>query len=224
MIAVFTRAFLQLRDPILLRVILMCVLTTIIVYVALFLGLGWALRNTTFFALPWMDTLADLGAGVAAGVLAWLLFPGVVTGIMGLMLDDVVAAVESRHYSHIGPPRPVPLTETLKSSAKLVGLTVGLNLLLLPLYIVLIFVPPMNLVLFYLVNGRLLGREYFEAVALRRGDETTTAALRGQFRWSVLGAGAITTFLLTIPVINLVAPVIGAAAMVHLFHKLTVRV
>lgn len=224
MIAVFTRAFLQLRDPILLRVILMCVLTTIIVYVALFLGLGWALRNTTFFALPWMDTLADLGAGVTAGVLAWLLFPGVVTGIMGLMLDDVVAAVEARHYSHLGTPRAVPLTEILKSSAKLVGLTVGLNLLLLPLYIVLIFIPPLNLVLFYLVNGRLLGREYFEAVALRRGDEATTAALRGQFRWSVLGAGAITAFLLTIPVVNLVAPVVGAAAMVHLFHKLTGRV
>jgi CysZ protein len=223
MIAVFTRAFLQLRDPILLRVILMCVATTIIVYLLLFLGLGWALRNTTFFALPWMDTLADLGAGVAAGVLAWLLFPGVVTGIMGMMLDDVVAAVEARHYGHLGTSRAVPLTETLKSSAKLVGLTVGLNLLLLPLYIVLIFIPPLNLVLFYLVNGRLLGREYFEAVALRRGDEETTAALRGQFRWSVLGAGAITTFLLTIPVVNLVAPVVGAAAMVHLFHKLTGR-
>jgi len=94
----------------------------------------------------------------------------------------------------------------------------------LPLYLVLIFIPPLNLVLFYLVNGQLLGREYFEAVALRRFDAATVAQMRQAYRWQILGAGAITTGLLTIPAINLVAPVIGAVAMVYFFHKLAGRV
>lgn len=223
MIAIFVRSFAQLTDPILLRLILVTVLVTVIIYAALFFGLGWLLTNTEIFALPWMDTLADIGAGLSAAIVAWLLFPGIVSGVLGVMLDQVVAAVESRHYSHLPSPRHVSFMEMLRSSSKLVALTVGLNLLLLPLYMLLIFAPPLNLVLFYVVNGRLLGREYFEAVALRRFDEAVTQSLRIQFRWRILAAGALTTVLLTIPVINLVAPIVGATAMVHLFHKLTDR-
>lgn len=223
MIAIFVRSFAQLTDPILLRLILVTVLVTVIIYAALFFGLGWLLTNTEIFALPWMDTLADIGAGLSAAIVAWLLFPGIVSGVLGVMLDQVVAAVESRHYSHLPSPRRVSFMEMLRSSSKLVALTVGLNLLLLPLYVLLIFAPPLNLVLFYVVNGRLLGREYFEAVALRRFDEAVTQSLRIQFRWRILAAGALTTVLLTIPVINLVAPIVGATAMVHLFHKLTDR-
>jgi CysZ protein len=224
MIRIFTNAVLQLKDPKVIRLVFISIGITVLVYVALFVSLGWVLRSTAIAELPWVETLLDLGAGVAAGVLAWFLFPGVVTGILGVMLEAVVAAVESRHYAHLGPARQTPLAETLASSAKLIGTTVGLNLVLLPLYLVLVFLPPLNLVLFYFVNGRLLGREFFEAVALRRFDATAVAQLRQTHRWQIVGAGAITTALLTVPVINLVAPVIGAVAMVHLFHKLTGRV
>jgi len=36
-------------------------------------------------------------------------------------------------------------------------------------------------------------------------------------------AGGLTAFLLTVPVVNLVAPIIGTAAMVHVFEKLRQR-
>jgi uncharacterized protein involved in cysteine biosynthesis len=223
MINAFTLGFLQLKDPRILRVVLVSIAATIVVYAALFAGLAWLLGATSVAEVPWLETLLDAGAGLAAGVLAWLLFPGVVTGVIGVLLDDVVAAVERRHYAHLGPGRDVPLAEIVGSSARLIAATVGLNLLLLPLYLALVFLPPLNLVLYYLVNGRLLGREYFEAVALRRLDGPTVAAWRQNHRWLIWGTGVVTTALLTVPVVNMVAPVIGTAAMVHLFHKLTVR-
>ena len=47
--------------------------------------------------------------------------------------------------------------------------------------------------------------------------------LRRAFRSRVLLAGIILTFLMTIPVVNLLAPVLGAAFMVHVVHDLMRR-
>jgi uncharacterized protein involved in cysteine biosynthesis len=74
---------------------------------------------------------------------------------------------------------------------------------------------------FYGVNGYLLGREYYELVALRR---LPAVPLRGRWRAErprLVLAGAIIAFLLTVPVLNLVAPIIATAFMVHLFHGRT---
>jgi uncharacterized protein involved in cysteine biosynthesis len=77
---------------------------------------------------------------------------------------------------------------------------------------------------FYAVNGYLLGREYFELVALRRVDATEAEAMRSRFRGRMFLAGLVTAFLLTVPFVNLVAPIIGTAAMVHLFEAWRARV
>jgi len=223
MISAFLEAFRELKDPKVIRLLLTCVGLTLAVYLGLFAVLVWALRTFDWGVLPWMETLIDLGAGVAAGLIAWVLFPGVVSGVMGVYLERIIAAVEAAHYGHLGAARDVPLTENLGASAKLIGLSIGLNLILLPVYVALIFLPPFNLILFYAVNGRLIGVEYFNAVALRRMDTAAAALMFQTHKWRIVTAGALTTFLLTIPILNLAAPVIGTAAMVHLFHKLTGR-
>ncbi|MBL8629765.1 MAG: EI24 domain-containing protein [Rhodospirillaceae bacterium] len=220
MIQAFTTAVMQLRDPRLLKLVLGCIAITVAVYVALFVGLGWVLRTTTLAQLPWLDTLMDLGVGLAAAVLAWLMFPGIVSGVMALVLERVARVVEARTYPHLPPARAIPIMESLGHSLRLLLATIGLNLLCLPLYVVLVFIPPLNLLLFYGVNGKILGREYFETVALRHRDSAAVARLRTQFKGTIWGAGALTTILLTIPGLNLIAPIIGLAAMVHLFHKL----
>ncbi len=102
-------------------------------------------------------------------------------------------------------------------------MSVGLNVILLPLYLALIFVPPLNVVVFYAVNGRLLGREYFETVATRRLNQEGLRAFRRAHARTLWLTGAIITFMLTVPLLNMIAPVIGAAVMVHVFQKLTAR-
>ncbi|MDX2221299.1 MAG: EI24 domain-containing protein [Rhodospirillaceae bacterium] len=215
--------FLDLKNPRLWVLVAKCAALTLAVYAALFAALVWLLRNSQVSELPWLETLADWGAGTLAAVLATLVFPGVVSAVLSVFLDDVVRLVEADRYADRGPGRDVPVTEAVSSAVGLAAWTVGLNLVFLPLYLVLFFIPPLNLVVYYLLNGRLLGREYFETVALRRVDAAAMAALRRQHAGTIWLAGAATAALLTVPIVNLVAAVVGVAAMVHIFHKLTGR-
>jgi CysZ protein len=140
--------------------------------------------------------------------------------IMAMLLDDIAAAVERRYYPELPPGREQPLVEAILGNLIFIAVTLILNLLVLPLYFVLIFIPPLNLLLFYLLNGYLLGREYFEMVAARRLDLAATKRLRRDFRGRVILAGAVIAFLLTIPIVNLVTPIIATAFMLHTFEDL----
>ena len=96
-------------------------------------------------------------------------------------------------------------------------LTVILNLLALPFYLLL---PGINFFVFLGLNGYLFGRTYFEVVALRRLDRGTAKAVRRHFAGRVFIGGLVITGLFSLPLVNLVAPVIATAFMVHVFESL----
>jgi CysZ protein len=91
---------------------------------------------------------------------------------------------------------------------------VALNILVLPLYLV----PGLNLVVFYVLNGCLFGREYAEAVALRRMPPPEVRAWRRAHGGTLWLAGVAITLVMMIPVVNAVAPVVAAVFMTHVFH------
>ena len=213
MIRAFTKAIAQLSDPPIRAVVWKSIAGTILIFVVLFIAVGWGLANTSFFEIGWIDTTLDLFGGLATVFLALILFPGIVSSMVSVFLEDIAEAVEARHYQSLGPARTLGLGPLLATTARLIGLTLVLNLLALPFYLI----PGVNLVVFYGLNGYLLGREYFEIVALRRLDVEPAKVMRRQNRAQVWLTGAATTFLLSIPVVNMIAPVLGTAAMVHLF-------
>jgi CysZ protein len=221
MIGAFSKAFAQLADGGVLRVLFLSIAAAIVIYSLLIAGVFWTLGQFDITALPWLDTAADWGAGLAAVVIATLLFPGILSAVVGLFLESVAAAVERRHYSDLPKAQPAHWRDSALAALRLGGLTAVLNLLLLPLYLLFIFIPPLSFALYYAVNGKLLGREYFEIVALRRMNAAAVADLRRRNKGVIWRAGAITAGLLTVPILNLAAPVIGTAAMVHVFQKLT---
>ncbi len=223
MIKAFTEGFLQLKDPRLFKLLARAAGLALALYIALFLALVWLLRSTQISAISWIEALADWGAGLAAGIVATILFPGLVTAVCGVFLDEVAAGVEALHYPNAGPARRISVAESLVSGARLAAWSLGINLLFLPLYLILLFVPPINLVVFAMINGRMIGRDYFETVAARRLSPAAVKELRLAHSGTLWLAGALTAGLLTIPGLNLVAPVVGVAAMVHIFHKLTVQ-
>jgi uncharacterized protein involved in cysteine biosynthesis len=95
---------------------------------------------------------------------------------------------------------------------------IGLNILALPIY----FIPILNFFVFYILNGYLLGREYFEAVALRRLSAGEVGELWRREKGRLIVAGVVITLMLTIPFLNLVAPVVATAFMLHLFESMRV--
>jgi uncharacterized protein involved in cysteine biosynthesis len=121
------------------------------------------------------------------------------------------------HYPALPPPSQ-SFRQAIAAGFNLTAMVIGVNLLALPFYIALSFLPPLNIVLFYLVNGYLFGREYFETVVYRRevGQAAATRWRAARWRWIV--AGAAIAFVMTLPVLNFVGPIVGVAFFAHLVH------
>lgn len=231
MLAYLSKAISQIGDPVLRRVVLIGIGGSGLVFVLLSALVWWIFSAqvdlTSLSLWDWVESLLDWIAGfvvvMSLIVVSAILFPGVATIIVGFFLEDVVAAVEKKHYPGEPPARPQPVSEVLASTVRFALSVIGLNLLCLPLYLILMFVPPFNLVLYYLLNGYLVSREYFELVALRRMGPAAALQMRRQSRGRILMAGILLTFLLTIPIINFLTPVIATAFMVHVFRGLPGR-
>ena len=216
MLAAFVKAIEQLGDPAIRRVLWISVGLSLLVFALVWTGVGYLLSRTTFFQIGWLDTAIDVLGGFATLAVSWLLFPAVVSTTTGFFLEGVADAVERRHYPNLPPPRSQPLEEVVASAVKFFGLMLLLNLILLPF----LLIPPVFPFVFYGVNGYLLGREYFELVAARRLDPIEARSLRRRHGRTLFIAGVLIAFLLTIPFVNLLAPLVGTAVMVHLFETM----
>jgi CysZ protein len=162
--------------------------------------------------------------GIAAVVLALLaagvLLRGVAVLVIGLFADEIVQAVEAKHY-------PTALTASRKVSlARSVGMGLGsagrfvvVNVALAPLYLILLATGVGPAILFFLVNGWLLGRDLSDMVAVRHLAPAELRAFRGSTALSRFALGLIGTGLFVVPVVNLAAPVISAAMATHWFHR-----
>lgn len=215
MISAYGKAVAQLSDPRIRRVLWISLGLTILLLILLVVGIGFLMTKTVLFDMWWLDGMVDVLGTTAAFILAWILFPAAASSIVGLLLEAVAEAVEARHYPGLEPAPGISVWETVTTTSRLVLLMVVLNLAVLPLYLI----PVINIFVFYLLNGYLLGREYFEMVALRRLRPEKMLSLRRSRGLQVFIAGVVAAFLLTIPFINFLAPVIATAAMVHLFEK-----
>ena len=234
MLTHFSRAVAQLTDPKMRRVLWMGILGALAIFTVLWAAVWWLLVNVDPASIwglativEWMGEAFDWVAGLAffgaLFVATFLMFPAVVTIVVGLFLDQVAEVVEQRHYPELGAPRKQSILETLGSTVKFAMIVVLLNLLVMPVYLILLFIPGANLVLYYLLNGYLIGREFFELAAFRRLEPVEAARLRKTYRGKVMMAGVMLTFLMTVPVVNLLAPVLGAAFMVHVTQDLLRR-
>ncbi|CTQ48243.1 EI24 domain-containing protein [Jannaschia donghaensis] len=220
------RAIGQLGDPRFRRVLLLGVglsLSLLIAFSALMVW-GAAAFVGPSVTLPWLGevTWLDNVAGWAVVpftlIASVFLMVPVASAFTGVFLDRIVDAVEDRHYPGLPPARTQGWGEMLRESAGFLGLVIGVNLLALIAYLVL---APLALFIFWGVNGFLLGREYAQMVALRRMSRTDAEAFRARNRGAIWAMGVLMAIPLSVPILNLLVPVIGAASFAHLFHRLT---
>ena len=221
MLRALTLSIGQLGQPAILRVLGKSLLATLTIFVALGAALYAGLR--TLFAAWVGDGYGGGLAGAAVVVLlvlgAWLLFRVIAVAVLGVFGDEVVAAVEARHYpaAHAAA-RPVRLARSLRMGLGSAGRAVALNLLMVPVYLALLFTAIGPAIAFFLVNAVLLGRDLGEMVASRHMDDATMRGWRGATRAQRFVLGLVGTGLFVVPLVNLVAPILGAAMATHLFH------
>lgn len=220
MFAALSKAFAQLPERTLRQSVILSVLGALIMIIATGF-LSWLLiAKVGVFDVELLDNLSAVIGAIVVVVFAVLFYPATVMIVAGFFVDRVASAVEEKHYSNLPRPRDQGLAEIMKSAVSLLVVTLILNILLMPVYVGTFFIAGLGFVIFYGLNGYLLGREFFEIAAGRHMDPKEARALRRSKRWTVFGAGVIIAVLTTIPILNLAAPVIATAFMVHMFQLL----
>jgi len=221
MLRAFMSSVGQLGDPPILKVLAKTVAVTLLVFAILGFALWWG-ATSLVAAWGWganAGLAAAAGAVMIAIISAWLLFRVVAIAVIGLFADAVVEAVERRHYPDaLARARPVSVARSLRMGLASAGRALLFNLLALPLYLLLLVTGIGTVALFVGVNALLLGRDLGEMVAVRHMDPAAVRGWLATTRTSRLMLGLVVTGLFVVPVLGLVAPILGAAMATHLFH------
>lgn len=168
--------------------------------------------------VSWVDDAVGWGSIALVTVLSVFLMVPVASAITSMFLDTVAQTVEDKHYPKLAPATHVPFTDAIRDSASFLGVLIVANLFALVLYL---FFAPAAPLIFWGLNGFLLGREYFTIAAIRRVGRKEAKVLRKRYAGTIWMAGFLMAVPLTIPFLNLIVPILGAATFTHLFHRLS---
>ena len=220
----FARALSQMGDPRFRRVVFLGVLLAVFLLMGAYAGLLWL--------VDWMDpgsveiplvgpveglgTLLSLSSILLMIVLSVFLMIPTAAAFSGLFLEDVADAVEDRFYPDLPYVTPRGYVDNLIDVANFMGLFLLVNLVLLAA----LALGPLYVPLYWAANGLLIGREYFSLVAGRRMDRAAVRALRRRHFGQVWLAGMLMAAPLSVPLVNLIIPVLGVATFTHMFHRL----
>ena len=221
----FFAALGQLSDPRFRRVFWTGIALTLALLIAASVGfvwfLGWLVGDQV--TLPfigevmWVNDLVSWGSGLLVAILSIFLMIPVASAMTSMFLDTVAQAVEDEHYPNLPNAIAVPFGDALRDTFNFLGVLVAANVFALVLY--LIFAPAAPFI-FWALNGFLLGREYFTLAAIRRVGRAQAKILRARHMMTIWAAGVLMAIPLSVPVLNLLIPILGAATFTHLFHLL----
>lgn len=224
----FFKALGQLGDPRFRRVLWRGLGLTVLLLAGLTAlmgwGVGWLVGDSLTLPLlgevRWVDNLLS-GAFVALMIgLSVLLMVPVASAFVSVFLDEVAEAVEARHYPQLPRVDGAPILDEIRDGVSAFGVLVVANIVAVALTLVL---PIAGLPVFYALNGFLLGREYFTVAAMRREGRAGATALRRRHAGRIWLAGVLMALPLTVPVLNLIVPILGAATFTHIYHGLRRR-
>ncbi len=220
------RAVGQLEDPALLGVLARSLAWSVGCFAALLAASAWAAGAWAQAATAvagsrhWLGMVAGALAGTAgavgAALLALWLFVPVAAVIAALHADRVALAVERHWYPGAPAAVPAPWAPLLWDGLALGLRVLALNLLALAVSLAL---PGVGWLLGWAIAGWALGRGLFMAVAMRHMPRPAALAAYQRARLVVIAQGGILVLVGWVPVLNLLTPIVGAAAMVHVLHQ-----
>ena len=219
MFSAASRALAQIVSPPFRAVLLKSVGLTLVMLAAVWAAAYGALSYFIDAAPEGLRTLIDIvvGIGLIFG-LGFLVAP-VTSLFAGLFLDEVAAEVERVHYPCDPPGREMPLGPAIASALRFTALVIAVNLLVL----LLVLLPGINIGAFFVANAYLLGREYFEQVAMRFHPREEALELRRRNGVKVFLAGLLVAAVLAVPIVNILTPLFATAFMVHVYKDIIGR-
>jgi CysZ protein len=190
---------------------------TLAILVLAWFGLEHALSYLVTSSNPWIATTIAVLTGLGLFVGMIFLVAPITALVAGFYLDDLAEQVETGANPKWPAGRPLPAGQGLALSARfaLVALLVNLCALML------LLVPGVNAIAFLAANAYLMGREYFELAAMRYRPVAEARALRKANGRYLFAAGLPIALFLSVPVLNLLTPLFGAAYMARVHKRLS---
>lgn len=226
MIRAFTLALGDLGDRRIIGILLRSLILTLLIFAVGGVAAAWLLDGADpcdwigLDSCPFDASASGWSAFLLMLLGIWFLFPAIALGVISGYVDRIAAAIETRHYPQAAArARPLGiwggLALGLKSSLRLIVY----NLIALPFYLILLFTGIGALILFVAVNGVAFGHDLGELVAARHGDKLSRRLWLASTRGSRAAIGMLVTGIFLIPFVNLLAPVLGVAMAVHVYHE-----
>ncbi|WP_069436029.1 sulfate transporter family protein [Methyloceanibacter methanicus] len=212
------QAFEELFSPPFRAVMVKCVAFTL----ALLAGLiALAVWSFSYFVVwpDWIETTIQWLGGLALVAGSIFLIPPVTSLIAGLYLDDIAGVVERQNFPGDPPGRELPTARSIWLAIRFFFVVLIVNLIAL----LLLLVPGVNLIAFYVGNGYLLGREYFELAAMRHVSEREAKRIRKANGTPILLCGLVIAALASVPILNLVTPLFATGFMVRVWKHIAAK-
>ena len=168
------------------------------------------------FSITGLDWLVDTLGSLAAVIILVLLLPSFFGLIASFKLDTICSEVEKRHYQDLPPASYKSLIGPLLIGLRFTIILVILNIAVIPLSLI----PPVYLISGWFLNGYLLGREFFELVAIMNLNPNQIRILRKKQKLTVFFIGLVLALISMVPILNLLLPLYATALMTHVFHYL----
>ncbi len=219
MIADALEAFSQMFSPPFRRVLWKSLGLTAALLVAAWIALDRLAVSYIHVGPAWLSFVLSALVGVGLVVGAIVLAPPTASLVAGFFVDEIAAIVESSIDPQAPPGRPLPLGPSLMFGLRFAALSIAVNLAVL----VLTLFTGVGLVAFFVLNGYLLGREYFELAAMRHMSGTQARALFDRNALNVFAAGVIVSALVAVPILNLLTPLFATALMTRVFWRASRR-
>ena len=193
---------------------------------AMLIGLWFLVQAaSSVFLLPMLSNYSWLAAAFV-----WILGAGLILGMgfliapvtsvfAGVFLDEIAEEVEATYYPGDNPGQALSVSRSIGITARFFGLVLLGNIAAFMLVMFL----GLGVLVFFLLNGYLLGREYFQFAALRHHTSKQVETLRQNYSFEVFVAGLAIAVVLSIPIVNLLTPLFAGALMVHVYKGVAAK-
>lgn len=163
----------------------------------------------------WLQTLISiaLALGVIVGMI--LLAAPIASLVASFFLDDIAARVEGEIDPNGTPGRPIPFWPSTLMGMRFAVLSFLVSVVVLALTLL----TGIGLFAFFLLNGYLLGREYFELAAMRHMSPLEARLLREEHGLETFLAGVMVAGFVAVPVLNLLTPLYATALMTRVYKR-----
>jgi CysZ protein len=220
MFASVGKAAAMLIDRDFIGMILWSLLLTAVLFVLLFAGVEYGLAHLPPLGSIWVNRFLEVTAPLVLVLAIFFLGAPVAAIVASLYLDRIAARVDAHFYPNDPTAPGTPLATSIGEAIRLIGLSLLINVALLPVDV---GVPGLSEIATILVNGWLLGREFFELASLRHLSRRQSDAMRRKYSGKIFLAGLLISILTVIPFVDLIAPFFGSALMAHLFKRLSLE-